>query len=575
MNATEQVDNIRRPPATVYPPEVQKLFKLSDPESDDAWLNGAESSVTFLRENVLAERIVIYASLPHGVLALLKRLQTPDRKDLQDFLSPDAGWRIQHVSGGGKPDRVYLAGTLEGATLSQGERVIFRRSWQGADRTAVEISQKLVHALDLYYVAERNAYCCLDEHGDINEIIKIFDLPSDQFGKSICVVTIRSSEFYKYARLCSMGLVFFYDFARCPAGFGGWFNQQTFQHDEPYLFYHGGHESGGASYINGAQIVIPPIAMREILRHYKDSSNVKKRRYAKFLAVDLRQNKTVEASCSPHKLSSYFDKGSKLPLEMCPAFFRPEVLYKYKADSSKYILTDRQIYCRGAWGLETYDVNEAGQVHTYLRYLANLPYQEQLYWRSFNVAPNGFVSKRALRSDYLGEWDTEYDPLNAVKRKVTTLDEGAIAWWNPRGEHLARTVHRPRTASEAEWAEAILALDRLVVEGLLERPLREIAIKLGRKTEDEWRALKLMQECLVGAGAMQGEAQAAVDPLRKVHGLRSTVKGHAALARKAQEVKAAITAYGSLGAHFEALAAECDDGLAFIMEKMKVGGVTE
>lgn len=214
-------------------------------------------------------------------------------------------------------------------------------------------------------------------------------------------------------------------------------------------------------------------------------------------------------------------------------------------------------------------------MHTYLRYLANLPYQEQIYWRSFNVPPNGFVSRRALRSDYLGEWDTEYDALNAVKRKVATLDEVVVDWWKPRGQELARTVHRPITASRAEWAEAILALDQLVVEGFLERPLREIALKLGRKPDDEWRALKLMHECLIGAGATPDEARAAIAPLRNVNALRSIVKGHAALERRDLEVKTAATIYGSLGAHFEAIAAGCDDGLAFIMEKMNVGRVTE
>jgi hypothetical protein len=42
------------------------------------------------------------------------------------------------------------------------------------------------------------------------------------------------------------------------------------------------------------------------------------------------------------------------------------------------------IDCRGGWSLRDFDTNEAGQVHAYICDLRNLPYQEQLYWKSFN-----------------------------------------------------------------------------------------------------------------------------------------------------------------------------------------------
>jgi hypothetical protein len=226
---------------------------------------------------------------------------------------------------------------------------------------------------------------------------------------------------------------------------------------------------------------------------------------------------------------------------------------------------------RGAWHLNTYDVNEAGQVHTYLRYLAYLPYQEQLYWQSFNEWPKGFVSRRAFRTDFMGEWSTDYDPLHAVKRKVERLDEASPEWWKPRGREVARAVHYPVTGSEAEWAEAILALDQLVIEGFQDRPLKRIALGMRRTLENDWRSLKLMEECLVGKGAAEDEAKAAVDALRRVRQLRTTVKGHAAPPKKADAVKKAQTVYGSFRAHFEALAADCDDALGLVMARMEIG----
>lgn len=52
-------------------------------------------------------------------------------------------------------------------------------------------------------------------------------------------------------------------------------------------------------------------------------------------------------------------------------------------------LEERSITCRNAWDLPTFDINEAGQVHTYICYLAKLPYEDQLYWKSFNEWPRG------------------------------------------------------------------------------------------------------------------------------------------------------------------------------------------
>ena len=89
------------------------------------------------------------------------------------------------------------------------------------------------------------------------------------------------------------------------------------------------------------------------------------RQYAAFTAVDWKNNVICEISCAPGATSNYFTR-SDLPFEMSPVFFRPEVLLKYKADSDKYRLAGRSISCRGGWSLQTYDINDAGQVHTYL-----------------------------------------------------------------------------------------------------------------------------------------------------------------------------------------------------------------
>jgi hypothetical protein len=95
---------------------------------------------------------------------------------------------------------------------------------------------------------------------------------------------------------------------------------------------------------------------------------------------------------------------------MSPVFFGAEVLHRYKADPQKYELREHSIDCRGAWGLETYDINDVGQVHTYLRYLAYLPYKEQVYGSHSTSGPRGrFPSaasafRRALSASGVWRW---------------------------------------------------------------------------------------------------------------------------------------------------------------------------
>jgi hypothetical protein len=220
---------------------------------------------------------------------------------------------------------------------------------------------------------------------------------------------------------------------------------------------------------------------------------------------------------------------------------------------------------RVIWHLQTFDVNEAGQVHTYLRYLAYLPYKEQLYWQSFNEWPKGPISKRAFRTDLEGEFYSEYDPLISLKRKLRDLDDDPPPWWQPRGAEIRDQVRYPATASSAEWGNEILALDQYVVEGFKLQELRKLAASKGRLIETQWGSLKVLEECLLGAGIPQEQANNTVSPLRAIHELRTIVKGHAASSKKADASRKAKRDFGTFRTHFSGLVAACDRGIEAII----------
>ena len=130
-------------------------------------------------------------------------------------------------------------------------------------------------------------------------------------------------------------------------------------------------------------------------------------------------------------------------------------------------------------------------------------------------------------------------------------------------------AHYPATAVSNEWANEILALDQLVIEGFRTRELRSLAGRLGRSIDSTWGSLKLIEECLIGAGVDQEDARRILGPLRTLHELRSVMKGHAAPEKRRELEKQAKTAYGSFRAHFADLAAQCDEALDAIVEKLR------
>jgi hypothetical protein len=208
-------------------------------------------------------------------------------------------------------------------------------------------------------------------------------------------------------------------------------------------------------------------------------------------------------------------------------------------------------------------VNKEGQVHTYLRYLGELPYKEQLYWQAFNEWPKGGLSERALATDFKGEFYRGYDPLQELKHSVQELNERPPPWWRPRGESLIKAVRYPNTSSAEEWSNEVLALDQLVNEGFLVAPLRSLAETLGIEVMPEWRAFKLLEECLAAKTSDTVDACRLIGDLRTLRELRNHLRGHAS-GKKQELAKEAISRHGSYKAQFEAMADGVNETLSVL-----------
>jgi hypothetical protein len=502
--------------------------------------------------------------MPHAyiqtVLVPVEAVTPPDYDDLlRAYIRSDDTWCIQH-SWSSEGHKIYLEPPLDHPgcnSLVGAEPIVFRRDFEGMHGfdEPIEPYQKLIHCFRAHYMEERQAYCRLDERGDLEDLIRIVKVETPGSDHRQTAVLVSAKDLGEYMAVSNQALFRKFDFTRFDPGVGGWGACDRKTGREPDLAYEAG-VMGGGSFVNGFQIMRTSLTVADMLAQRQLESDPGKRKYETFKIQDWKNKRLVEVSCGPEGIANYFTKSDK-PFEISPAFFRPEVLHKYKADPDKYQIRDRTITCRNAWHLKTYDINEHGQVHTYIGYLADLPYEEQQYWKLFNEWPKGPISKRAFETDFEGKWATDRDPLFELKRTALELDKRPPKWWKPRGKTLSDAVLYPATASAKEWGDEILALDQLVVEGFVTKELRALVTRLGGTFEPDWRSLKLVEVALVAAGTPTDEATQLVAPLRRVHHLRSKVKGHAVESEKRALEKDAIANHGSLRAHFRSLVDNC------------------
>jgi hypothetical protein len=280
---------------------------------------------------------------------------------------------------------------------------------------------------------------------------------------------------------------------------------ETVIRESDRLFYRQKIDPGVAAYTTGVQLIGPHRPSTVIFEDMRGGR--KDEKYVEFIMLDWRNKRVAKVSTDPKATTNYFEAhGNSLPFEVSPAFFRPDVILKYKTDKEKYTVGERDITCRAAWHLKAFDVNEAGQVFAYIRYLRDLPHAEQLHWQVHNEAPKAGISARAIASDLEGEFTTFKAPLQEVLSIVRFWQDAGVPWWTLREDRLLEHVSTPLTTSRDEWADAFMDLAKLVVEGFVVTAIRAKLDESGITYEQKEQSIALLER-LINAEAESTEKQ--------------------------------------------------------------------
>ena len=554
---------------------VDRLLTIGTaPMDDDAfarWIE-AKDHLDFLDTNSAADEFVAYTIGPHGFInsavVALEQLSPLDVDDLLYWHPGPASLRSSYVSGDDRDDVwVEKDGYFDGSeTLKTAQRLIFTRTFEGArdeDRSYIELLQEFSHLTNIHWRPELRAYCKVNDEGDIDQVASMTQRGQGLDG--IRLVSIARDELDQYLAATRLAIVRMFDFTYSkPDWFSGWGDgpEKIRSHGRD-LHFRQMIVPGCAGYTRGFQIIYPRkgyAATRQAMRNRWSGS--KPSSYVEFIAYDWRHDRVCKISTDPAATTNYFEmQNNDLPHEISPAFFKPEVLSKYKADRDKYTVETRAIRCRSTWVLRGYDVNDAGQVHAYICDLRDIPYSEQQYWFCFNEEPKAPISERAFKCDFQGEWNQHIDPLDRVKARLRKWREMDLTWWKPTAENVFDNVTTPRTGSRDEWATAFMDLSQLVIEGFQIKAIHEVLDASDIKYEEALRSIKLLERLSEGlAPEMKGKFHA----LQTVQRIRSKAKGHSGSSEATLLADQAIQEHGSYSEHFNHVCTEVDRELEHI-----------
>jgi len=437
-----------------------------------------------------------------------------------------------------------------------------------------ELNQRISQPHDLHWLDEQSAYCTIDEFGDIINVVSIL-MDKDNETE----ISFKTNLLNKHLLIGKYVLIRFFDVDRWTGSSPVIPHEEDYQDSREWKFeniYAKSIPIGKSpdkivrAFVRGFQIIYPPTNRKHIKMVLGDAG----KEYCDFITIDFKNKKIHEVSCNPKKLGNYFVE-SKYPFETSPVFFKKEVLQKYKGNPEKYTIEARQIHCREAWSLR-YDINENGQVHTFLKDLSYLPYSEQLYFKSFNEKPKGGISKRSYKTDFLGEWDLEPEPLRDLKYllekfPLIIIDDREYELWKaPEGKdkNLLKKQYYLISDSLDEWEKEISDLHKLIIEGLELKTLRSFAINNDLKHE-KLGSINLLELLLEYNNIADDLIQKIVSPLHELNALRSKIASHRKGKESDQLIQSIKTKYKKYELHLEDLISRLNESFQLLAKFIK------
>lgn len=355
-----------------------------------------------------------------------------------------------------------------------GELLVITRSFDGVKPDYKELSEEFRLFHNLYYDRQSEKYLKVLDSGEDQEVAIIKE-------NEIC---IRLSCLKEYIAAKQIVLALFFDI-RCDI------NKKISDMEKKTLALDIEEKNlkmarNAGNFITGQERAFSRLCGKKLIFPGRiEESGIwpfeNQEKHQSFIIGEDERGGYVEYSSDPDGLADYFGGNPDAPHYLTPVFFRKEVFQKYYSKPSLYTVEDSYLHCASLWGVRI-DNNLPNYVCVFLGDLGrDLPEDDQRYWRSFNVPPDGTISETYFKRSFLGDFAEPQNEDLIFKNKFESLNSDwkkQFGWplFLPLAKddhHLYATLRVPLSNDQAEFDNQILALTKIVIDSLNEKELKK------------------------------------------------------------------------------------------------------
>ena len=498
-------------------------------EQERSRLKQAETLAKLRRDISPAEMLTVYQdrrddTRSHGIYCAL----IPSNQTSKVLDTP--GWNLMH--GDGLPSSVkyredddWKVDYLRYGNEKGIEPLVMDRAFHGIREDYLEISEEFRLFHNLYHDSISNQYVKIDEGGDEQIVAAV----------KTDLVKIRLKEIQQFLAIKEMHLSIQFDcreYSEYTLRELGLIAGGDEQRDRlcRWALYYGERDLSNShrafSRLFGKRLIQPLPKAKSGFWGFAEE----RKKYVDFILGVDDSGDEVEYTCDPDALADYFGGNQDAPHYLTSVSFRKQVLDKYYQQPSKYEISDGILRCGSLWGIQI-DNHHDDKVCAWLGDLGrDLPYKEQLHWKTYNIVSESGVSQTYFRQQILNRPTDSGRPEHIFQRRLGELEKACqeqLGWplilpLKPSDKHHFQSIRVPSTDEQRDFDELVLGLAKILIDSLNEEQLKTLIPHAQR--ESLTGSISRLEAALAACGV--SNANEHISFLRKLQKLRSAGSAH-------------------------------------------------
>lgn len=351
------------------------------------------------------------------------------------------------------------------------EPIVINRDFNGMRNNYNEISEEFRLFHQLYHDQQKNQYIKFDGNG--NETIVAILEPDE--------IKIRVKEIREFLYIKNMYLSVQFD---CREHSKLNINENTLQAktrtEKDKFIWNISYGNGYSHNMNTFSRLIGKVLVEPFSERKNSLSQEKK--YVDYVIGLNDQGDERLCSSDPNMLASSCGQHENAQPYLTPVYFKKDVLEKYYQQPSKYSVEDSILRCGSLWSLEI-DNHHDEKICVWLGDIGtSLSYQEQMYWRSYNIPPQGKISETYFKRQILAEFTAsdrlEHQFVSQYGKLMEDCNQH-LGWQillplADGDQHHLKCLRIPSSNEQKDFDELVLGLTKILIDSINESGINKL-----------------------------------------------------------------------------------------------------